>query len=107
EKLIDAQKGYIDTLKAKGEGGEDIVGYVFAVNGTLNSADLYPSNALFRKMWGKLLSASTIEAIGHRNAPNVAPPTSEAVMAFLTAAESGKASENPLVAGAKLETRDS
>jgi hypothetical protein len=107
EKLIDAQKAYMNALKAKGEAGDDIVGYVFAVNGQLNSADLYPSNGLFRKMWGKLLTASAIEAIGHRNAPNVAPPTSDAVMAFLTAAEAGKASNKPLVAGAKLETRDS
>ncbi len=63
-----------NALKAKGEAGDDIVGYVFAVNGKLNSADVYPSNGLFRKMWGKLLTASAIEAIGHRNAPNVAPP---------------------------------
>jgi hypothetical protein len=107
EKLIDAQKAYISALKAKGETGDDIVGYVFAVNGTLNSADLYPSNGLFRKMWGKLLTASAIEAIGHKDAPNVAPPTSEQVVAFLTAAEQGRASEKPLTAGAKLETRDS
>jgi hypothetical protein len=107
EKLIDAQKGYVNALKAQGEAGDDVIGYVFAVNGTLNSADLYPSNGLFRKMWDKLLTASAIEAIGHKNAPNVAPPTPAAVMAFLTAAEAGKASEKPLVAGAKLETRDS
>jgi hypothetical protein len=107
EKLIDAQKAYINALKARGEAGDDIVGYVFAVNGQLNSADLYPSNGLFRKMWGKLLTASAIEAIGHRNAPNVAPPAPDAVMAFLAAAEAGKASDKPLVAGAKLETRDS
>jgi hypothetical protein len=107
EKLIDAQKAYINALKARGEAGDDIVGYVFAVNGALNSADLYPSNGLFRKMWGKLLTASAIEAIGQRNAPNVAPPTAQEVQAFLLAAESGKSSEKPLTAGAKLETRDS
>jgi hypothetical protein len=107
EKLIDAQKAYIAALRAKGEVGDDIVGYVFAVNGQLNSADLYPSNGLFRKMWDKLLTASAIEAISHRNAPNVAPPAPDAVMAFLSAAEAGKASEKPLVAGARLETRDS
>jgi hypothetical protein len=107
EKLIDAQKAYVAALKAKGEAADDIVGYVFAVNGRLNSADLYPSNGLFRKMWGKLLNASAVEAIGHRDAPNVAPPTPADVMAFLTAAEAGRSNAKPLVAGAKLETRDS
>jgi hypothetical protein len=107
ERLIDAQQGYIKALKAAGEKGDDIVGFVFAINGQLNSADVYPSNGLFRKMWTKLLTASAIEAIGHKDEPNAAPPTVDAVTAFITAAEGGKASEKALNAGVKLETRDS
>ncbi len=107
EKLMDAQKGYINALKAAGESGDDIIGFVFAVNGQLNSADLYPSNGLFRKMWAKLLTASVIEAIGHKDEPNVAPPSTEAVTAFLAAAEAGKSSEKALNSAVKLETRDS
>ena len=106
EKLIDAQKGYILALKGAGESGDDIVGYVFAINGELNSADVYTSNGLFRKMWAKLLNASAIEAIGHRSEPAVSPPTIEAVTAFLAAAEAGKSSEKPLNAGVRLETRE-
>jgi hypothetical protein len=106
EKLIDAQKGYITALKAAGENSDDIVGFVFAVNGALNSADVYPSNGLFRKMWAKLLNASAIEAIGHKDEPNVAPPSVEKVAAFLANAEAGKSSEKPLNAGAHLEIRD-
>jgi hypothetical protein len=106
EKLMDAQQGYVKALKAAGESGDDIVGYVFAVNGELNSADVYPSNGLFRKMWTKLMTASVIEAIGHKDAPAVAPPAVEAVTAFLAAAESGKSSEKSLNAGVRLETRE-
>ena len=106
EKLIDAQKGYGNALKAAGESGDDIVGFIFAVNGELNSADVYPSNGLFRKMWSKLLTASVIEAIGHKDEPAVAAPSIETVTAFLAAAENGKASEKPLNAGVKLETRE-
>jgi hypothetical protein len=106
EKLMDAQKGYRDALKAAGESGDDIVGFIFAVNGDLNSADVYPSNGLFRKMWSKLLTASVIEAIGHKDDPAVAAPSIETVTAFLAAAENGKASEKPLNAGARLETRE-
>ena len=106
EKLIDAQKGYIDSLKAAGESSDDIIGFVFAVNGAINSADVYPSNGLFRKMWTKLLNASAIEAIGHKNEPNVAPPSVEKVTTFLAQAEAGKASEKPLNAGVRLEIRE-
>jgi ARG and Rhodanese-Phosphatase-superfamily-associated Protein domain len=107
EKLMNVQQGYINALKSAGESGEDIVGFVFAVNGQLNSADVYPSNGLFRKMWTKLLTASAIEAIGHKDEPNVAPPAADAVMAFIAAAEAGKSSERALNTGAKLDTRDS
>jgi hypothetical protein len=106
EKLVDVQKGYSNALKAAGESSDDIVGFIFAVNGDLNSADVYPSNGLFRKMWSKLLTASVIEAIGHKDEPAVAAPSIETVTAFLAAAESGKSSEKPLNAGARLETRE-
>jgi ARG and Rhodanese-Phosphatase-superfamily-associated Protein domain len=106
EKLMDAQKLYINALKAAGESSDDIIGFVFAVNGALNSADIYPSNGLFRKMWTKLLTASVIEAIGHKDEPAVAPPDSAAASAFLAAAEAGKSSEKSLNAGVKLQTRE-
>jgi hypothetical protein len=106
EKLIDAQKGYNKALQAAGERDDDIVGFIFAVNGELNSADVYPSNGLFRKMWGKLLTASVIEAIGHKDEPAGAAPAIETVTAFLAAAENGKASEKPLNASVKLEARE-
>jgi hypothetical protein len=106
EKLMDAQKGYLKALKAAGEREDDIVGFAFAVNGEINSADVYPSNGLFRKMWTKLLTGGVIEAIGHRNEPAVAPPTGDAVHAFLAAAESGRSNEKALNAGARLETRE-
>src|SRR5579864_4522406 len=65
-KLAALRQGYVDALKAAGESGDDIVGYVFAVNGKLNSGEVYESNGLFRKMWPKLLDASATEAISHR-----------------------------------------
>jgi hypothetical protein len=106
EKLADAQKSYIGALKAAGERDNAIIGFVFAVNGELNSADVYPSNALFRKMWNKLLTASVIEAIGHKDQPAVAPPSVEAVNAFLAQAEAGKTAAKALNAGVRLDTRE-
>jgi hypothetical protein len=106
EKLVDLQRAYIKALKAAGEADADIVGYVFAVNGRLNSADIYPSNALFRKMWEKLLTASAIEAIGHKDEPRADAPSTEAVAAFLVDAERGKVSQKALNAGVRLDTRE-
>jgi hypothetical protein len=106
EKLVALQRAYVDALKASGEAHGDIIGYVFAVNGRLNSADIYPSNGLFRKMWAKLLNASAIEAIGHKDGTPAAAPSMETVTAFLADAERGNASEKPLIAGVKLDSRE-
>ena len=57
-------------------------------------------------MWAKLLTASVIEAIGHKDEPAVAPPSADAVAAFLAAAEAGKASEKALDVGVRLTTRE-
>src|SRR5262245_283071 len=46
---------------AEGRGGA--IGYAFAINGKVNSADLYASSALFKKLWLKLLKASAVEAV--------------------------------------------
>jgi hypothetical protein len=106
EKLKDAQAAYLAALKGAGEKDNDVVGYVFALNGKLNSAEIYPSNALFRKMWPKLLQASVTEAIGHKNADSEPTPASEVALAFLDDAAKGKASEKPLPAQVRLEVRD-
>jgi hypothetical protein len=107
EKLKDAQASYLAALKPAGEKDTDVVGYVFATNGKLNSAEIYPSHGLFRKMWPKLLQASITEAIGQKNSGGEATPSSEAAQAFLDAGAKGEASEKPLAAAVQLETRDS
>lgn len=107
EKLQAARADYIKALEAKGMSGDDIVGYVFAVNGHINSADLYPSNALFRKMWNKLLAASVTEAIGDSAGVSTAsPPDIAAVRTFLANAEAGKPQEETVANLAKQDVRD-
>lgn len=105
EKLEAAQSAYLAALQPAGEKESDVIGYVFAVNGKLNSAEMYPSNGLFRKMWPKLLKASITEAIGQKNAGGEPTPSREAAMAFLDDANKGAASEKTLTANVRLETR--
>jgi hypothetical protein len=101
------QADYVSALQAAGEKDDDVVGYVFAINGKLNSAELYPSNGLFRKMWLKLLRANATEAIGETSGEIAPLPEVAAVTAFLDAAERGERSEKELPKRMKLETRDS
>jgi len=105
EKLNYAQEPYLKVLQHEGEKADDVIGYVFAVNGKLNSAEVYPSNGLFRKMWPKLLKASVTEAIGQKNGDKDAAPANDVAQAFMTDAMTGSASERPLPANVRLETR--
>jgi hypothetical protein len=106
EKLKEAQAAYIKALQGAGEKDADIVGYVFATNGKINSGEVYASNALFRKMWRKLLAANVTEAISEKDAASGAPPSLADVEAFLKVAESGSEAERRLNASVRLATRD-
>lgn len=105
EKLRDLQAAYVKALEAAASADSDVVGYVFAINGKLNSADIYPSNGLFRKMWPKLLKASATEAIGQKDDPRVDSPAADVAKAFLDEAMQGKSTEKALPANIQIETR--
>jgi hypothetical protein len=106
EKLKQAQAAYISALQGAGESSNDIVGYVFAINGKINGGDVYASNALFRKMWTKTLSANVTDAIAKKDAAAGAPPSVKDVEGFLAAAETAPKSERMLNASVRLATRD-
>lgn len=106
QKLADMKQPYLKALKDAAEKENDVVGFVFAVNGKINSGDVYPSNGLFKKMWSKLLNSSVTEAIGEKNGEAGTPPSTEQVLAFLDEAEKGKASVRQ-VNDVKIETRES
>lgn len=108
ERLKTARSGYVMALKAAGEADGDIVGYVVAINGQVASANVYPSNGLFRKMWEKQLAAAVTEAISEKAKdakPTAAPPAAVA-QDFLQAMEKGAPQERPMLAGLSQETRE-
>jgi hypothetical protein len=108
EKLKEARAAYVRALQPQGEEKDDIIGYVIAVNGRINSADVYPSNALFRKMWPKLLVAAVTEAIGSESDKAAAAPAPSAagVSEFLATAEKGNAQEQVVNPLSRQELRD-
>ena len=75
---------YMKALSGIVGGRSDVIGYVFAINGKVNSADVYASSALFNKLWPKLLKASAIEAVAElRRDQKFAPPSTEEVRGLL------------------------
>jgi hypothetical protein len=87
QKLADE---YTTKLTSIIEGKPDVIGFAFAINGRLNSADVYASNTLFKKLWPKLLRASAIEAMGERlREAKFKDPKADTVKSSLADAEAG------------------
>src|SRR6266853_3557823 len=75
---------YVKALGRIVDGKPDVIGYVFAINGKINSADVYASSVLFKKLWPKLLQASAIEAVAElRRGEKFAAPAPGDVQGFL------------------------
>lgn len=90
EKVRGSADAYVRELAAIVDARPDVIGYAFAIDGKVNSADIYASRALFRKLWPKLLRASAIEAVASAGAAPGAAPAKGEIVAFLADAESGK-----------------
>jgi hypothetical protein len=107
EKLKAAQTAYVTALEAQGMKEGDVVGYVAAINGKTVSANIYPSNGLFQKMWRKQLTSVVTEAIGEKATTAVAAPPASAAQEFLAAAEKGVVQERETLLRMRQVTRDS
>ena len=106
EKVRETADAYIKALSQIPNTKNDVIGYVFAINGKVNSADVYGSSALFKKLWPKLLKANAVEAIAAQRKEEFKPATTDAVSAFLVDAEKGRASEKDVTRRVKLVTRE-
>jgi hypothetical protein len=92
-KLKAAQDAIVTAIEPAGLKGDDIVGVVVAINGRISGADVYASNALFRKMWPKLARAVSTEALAAKaQGPSAPLPSPEAAAAFLDGARKGEGS---------------
>lgn len=86
KKVQETRAAYVAALAGKAT-DKDIVGYVIAINGKIVSGDAYASNGLFKKMWGKQMTAAATEAASELSATPVATqPGIADVDAFLAKA---------------------
>ena len=99
---------YIRKLSGLIAGKSDVIGYAFAINGEVNSADIYVSNHLFAKLWPRMLKAAAVEAVaeGSRGAENPTPRPAS-IEAFITQAEKGRAQERSTSGKSKVITKES
>jgi hypothetical protein len=106
-KVQETAETYVKSLNSILNGKSDVIGYVFAINGQVNSADVYASNRLFRKLWPKLLQANAVEAIAElQHDTKFEPATAANIETFLAEAEDGKTNEEEITPRVKLVTRE-
>jgi hypothetical protein len=105
--LQETVKNYIEKISPIINGKNDVIGYAFAINGQINSADVYSSHGLFRKLWPKLLESSAIEAVGEfEKGKTYESVSSDAMKAFLNEAEAGKADSEAVTPRVMLIKRE-
>ena len=106
-KVKETTATYIGALSGILQNKSDVIGYVFAINGHVNSADVYASHALFAKLWPKLLKASAVEAVAELNKDVEAKPVaSEVVHTFLVDSEKARAEARQVTPRVKVVTRE-
>jgi len=107
EKVLAHQAEYVKALTGALADKPDVVGFVFAVNGRLNSGEVYASAALFRRYWDKHLKAAAVEALAEarRGAAAPAPPAVDDVQALFERADKGPAETRQVSGRVTLQTR--
>ncbi|HEX8847235.1 MAG TPA: DUF6569 family protein [Pyrinomonadaceae bacterium] len=107
KKVRETTDAYIKKLTGIIDGQGDVIGYAFAVNGKVSSADVYGSSALFRKLWPKLLKASAVEAVAElQKDQKFDAVQAETVSTFFAEADDGRASEDAVTPRIKRVTRE-
>jgi hypothetical protein len=99
--------GYLQDLAGIINGKSDVIGFAFAIDGKVNSADVYASHDLFARLWMKLLRASSVEAATNFKAgKKFEPVTVAAVKSALADAESGKSTATNLTTRTEVVVKE-
>src|SRR2546423_366891 len=99
------KKEYLNDLERLLNGKTDVIGFAFAINGELNSAEIYNNKNLFRALWPKLLDSAITEAVTERDSDRQFQAIKPAaVKALFATALSGKAAERTVAKSTRLRT---
>jgi hypothetical protein len=107
EKVQEAVKECVAKLEHVVDSTPDAIGYAFAINGQVNSAEVYCSHRLFLQIWPRLLKASALEAVAERLPKGEVKPVGlEAVRAYLADAEKGNTATQDVTPRVRLHVVD-
>lgn len=106
-KVKETTASYINALNRILHNQPDVIGYAFAINGQVNSADVYASHSLFMKLWPKLLKASAVEAVAELNENMKPEPVAdETIRSFLANSEQPSAKPKEVTPRVRVLTRE-
>jgi hypothetical protein len=106
-KVEEAVGRYVQKLSPALEGQKDVIGFAWAINGKVSSAEIYASGELFQKLWPKLLKASATEALAELQKGKPVPRVTAAdVRACFTDAAKGKKVEQDVTRRVRMVMRE-
>lgn len=97
--VVQTVEEYLRALRGSIDGHTDVIGFAFAINGEVNSVDVYASRPLFLKLWPKLLKASAMEAVTAGCKSSEVVVTVEDILSCMEDAESGVSAREQDVGG--------
>lgn len=84
DELLGRLTPYVEALRAPVSDQERVVGVVVAINGKIETVDLFESTPLFRKLWPQLLKSFALDAIQNDDAEDAeSAATPEQARTFL------------------------
>ena len=87
---------------------QHVIGYAFAINGQLNTADIFANQVLLKKLWPKIVDAAATESVSeYDKSLSIQTPKPKSVQVWLKQAEQGKKSTRQLKPGLTQETVES
>jgi hypothetical protein len=108
DKVQESAAVYVNKLSSIVDAHSDVIGFVFAINDKLNSADVYAASYIFKPFWPRLLKSAAIEAVAERPLNQKSEPVSIASAgSFLTTGEQGTETTNQVTTRTLMLKRES
>jgi ARG/rhodanese/phosphatase superfamily protein len=105
-KVLKKLQPYLKSLNEAVAGQNRVVGGVVAINGKIESLDVFESTPLFRKLWPKLLKSHALDALSVSGQKGAAKRCDVAeATAFLSSTLEGAARETKTTKGGLIVTR--
>ncbi|HEY5912008.1 MAG TPA: DUF6569 family protein [Verrucomicrobiae bacterium] len=105
KELEEVRKQYLEKLNGILDGKTDVIGFVYAINGEINTAEVFNNKSLFRALWPKLLDAAITEAITEYNpSARSKPVLAEQIKVFFETALSGSVKERDVSISTRVKT---